>query len=62
MLSALFNFFGLGFEKDVSQQLLSDILCEFVNVYVGSESGSVTHVASVSKRSAIARESGNGIK
>lgn len=63
MLSLLHNFgLGFGFENDVSQQFVSGILWEFVSVYVEWLSGIVTPVASVNKRSAIARESGRGIK
>jgi hypothetical protein len=63
-LSTLLIILGLdfGFVNDVSQQFVSDILCELDNVYVGIESGNVTHVASLRSLSAIARESGNGIK
>lgn len=53
---------SFGFENEVSQQLVSGILCEFVKVYVDMVSGMVTPVASVKRRSAIALESGNGIK
>jgi hypothetical protein len=59
MLSLLHN---LGLENEVSQQFVSGILCEFVNVYVEIVSGIVTPVASVNNLSAIALESGNGIK
>lgn len=63
MLSLLHSFgFVIGFENDVSQQFVSDSFGVFVNVYVEIVSGIVTHVASESKRSAIARESGRGIK
>lgn len=59
MLSVLDSF---GLENEVSQQFVSGILREFVNVYVESVSGIVTPVASDSNLSAIARESGRGIK
>lgn len=63
MLSLLHSFdFVMGLENEVSQQFVSGIFGEFVSVYVESVSGIVTHVASDSNCSAIARESGKGIK
>lgn len=58
-LSVLQSF---GLENDVSQQFVSVILREFVSVYVDIVSGIVTPVASERRRSAIALESGKGIK